>query len=371
MTFDRQTQFAFETMNSSDPRLANRPVSQKNLNRRSLVSGIAFSGIGLAVPGLSQAANIDKDVPEKGLDRGLNPLNWLSNRGRDSFQTVYEASTGVTAARCADYSVITPEGSRRAARIAYPLILYDRLPLIVFCPDTGCLGAHYDPFIAALAASGYFVLAIDDPRAVSPPAQSPANPTKLRLAEARFFIDQVAEVAKVLGSRASRVSASRVGVAGHGEGAWMALSLAGWGASTEEIAPARDGRVMAAFALSPSPIEITARVVDGAGNNGGTLALMAGHSVALPTPLPGSGILSLALPNKTPNFGGLIGKVSKPDGRKAGAAMEPAALAASVAAAAIFFDWGIKRQNDRKRTLLGLDGRVVDGLSAPLRIGRA
>jgi hypothetical protein len=371
MTFDCQTQFPRETMDISDPRLADTPVNQSNLNRRSLVSGMALSGVGLAMPGLSQAATFDKDVLEKGLDRGLNPLNWLSNRGRDSFQTVYEASTGVVAARCTDFSIVTPEGSRRGARIAYPLMLYDRLPLIVFCPDAGSIGANYDPFIAALAASGYFVLAIDDPRATGSSTQSIANPAKLRLAEARFFIDQVAEAAKVLGGRASRVSAARVGVAGHGEGAWMALSLAGWGSSTEEIAQARDGRVMAAFGLAPSPIDTTARVVDGAGNNGGTLALMAGHTVSLPTPLPGSGILSLELPNKTPNFGGLIGRVSRPDGRKAAAAIEPAALAASVAAAAIFFDWGVKRQNDRKRTLLGLDGRVVDGLSAPLRIGRA
>jgi hypothetical protein len=358
-------------MDYSDPRLAISPVSQKNLHRRSLVSGIAFSGLGLVAPGLSQAANLNKEVPEKGLDRSLNPLTWLSNRGRDSFQTVYEASTGVTAARCVDFSMITPEGSRRAARIAYPLMLYDRLPLIVFCPDAGCLGAQYDPFIAALAAGGYFVLAIDDPRASGPSGQSSVDPAKLRLAEARFFIDQIGEAAKILGGRASRVSVARVGVAGHGEGAWMALSLAGWGASTEEIAPARDGRVMAAFALSPSPIETTARVVDGAGNNGGTLALMAGRGVTLPTPLPGSGILSLALPSKTANFGGLIGKVPSSDVRKAGTQMEPLALAASVAAATIFFDWGVKRQNDRKRTLLGLDGRVVEGLSAPLRIGRA
>jgi hypothetical protein len=255
--------------------------------------------------------------------------------------------------------------------MAYPLILYDRLPLIIFCPDAGCLGAQYDPFIAALAASGYFVLAIDDPRAGGLLAQSLSDPAKLRLAEARFFIDQVEEAAKILGSRAPRVSASRIGVAGHGEGAWMALSLAGWGTSNAEIAQGRDGRVLAAFALSPSSIEATARVVNGAGNNDGTLALMAGRAASLPTPLPGSGILSLALPSKTTNFGGLIGKKTEPDAPIIGAATETAALAASVAAAAIFFDWGVKRQNDRKRTLLGLEGRVVEGLSAPLRIGRA
>ena len=367
MTFDRLTRFKLETIKRHEQRQAPYP----NLNRRCLVSGITLASIGLALPELSHAANLSKDVPEKGLDRSLNPLTWLGNRGRDSFQTVLEASTGVVPARCADFSMVTPDGNRRNARMAYPLTLYDRLPLIIFCPDAGCLGAHYEPFIAALAASGYFVLAIDDPRTTNSSVQSSVNPAKLRLAEARFFIDQVEEAAKVLGNRAPRVSASRVGVAGHGEGAWMALSLAGWGASTEEIAPARDGRVMAAFALSPSPIEITARVVDGAGNNGGTLALMAGRGVTLPTPLPGSGILSLALPSTTTNFGGLIGKVPSSDVRKPRAPMEQTALAASVAAAAIFFDWGVKRQNDRKRTLLGLDGRVVEGLSAPLRIGRA
>ena len=283
MTFDRQTQDPCETMDYSDPSLvnsslANTPLSRDNLNRRSLISSISLSGIGLALPGLSHAVAMDKDVPDKGLDRGLNPLNWLSNRGRDSFLTVYEASTGVVAARCTDFSIITPDGSQRGARMAYPLTLYDRLPLIIFCPDTGCRGVQYDPFIAALAASGYFVLAIDDPRAADPSTQSQASAAKLRLAEARFFIDQIEVAAKILGSRAPRVSASRVGVAGHGEGAWMALGLAGWGASTEEIAQARDGRVMAAFALAPSPIEATARVVNGAGNNDGTLALMAGRA---------------------------------------------------------------------------------------------
>jgi hypothetical protein len=90
----------------------------------------------------------------------------------------------------------------------------------------------------------------------------------------------------------------------------------------------------------------------------------------LPMALPGSGLIALNLPMRSTNFGGLIGNSSA--NRKAGPrpALEPRPLAAAVAAASIFFDWGLKRQSDRKRTLLGLDGRVVEGLSQPLRIHR-
>ncbi len=74
---------------------------------------------------------------------------------------------------------------------------------------------------------------------------------------------------------------------------------------------------------------------------------------------------------RSTNFGGLIGNPSA--NRKMGPrpVLEPKPLAAAVAAASIFFDWGLKRQSDRKRTLLALDGRVVEGLSQPLKLTRA
>ena len=343
------------------------------LRRRDMIwSGVYAAG--LSVLGPSSAFAQSKGKPT-GVERGFNPMTWL-NRGRDSFEIVYEASTGVVAARTRDFSIRAPDGNVCQARIAYPVTVFERMPLIIFCPDAGCKGAMYDPLIGALAASGYFVIALDDPRAVrlkaGDGANLVANAREMRSpnpAEARFLIDMASEVAQVLGPRANRMDATRVGVAGHGEGAWMALSLAGWGSSNSDVASARDGRVLAAFVLSPSPLEDNARIVNSV-PDGGALALLAGQQGSLPPALPGSGLIALNLPIRSSNFGGLIGNPSA--NRKTGPrpALEPRPLAAAVAAASIFFDWGLKRQSDRKRTLLGLDGRVVEGLSQPLHLHR-
>ncbi len=365
-----------ETLNTVETTEAGKTAGTQGsfgLLRRDMVwSGVCAAG--LSGFGASSAFAQSRGTP-KNTERGFNPMTWL-NRGRDSFDIVYEASTGVVAARTRDFSIRAPDGNMCQARIAYPVTVFDRMPLIIFCPDAGCKGAMYDPLIGALAASGYFVIALDDPRAVSLKAGDGAtlvtNAPEMRrpsAAEARFLIDMAFEAAQVLGPRANRVDASRVGVAGHGEGAWMALGLAGWGSSNSDGATARDGRVMAAFVLSPSPLENNARIVNGV-PDGGALALLAGQQGALPMALPGSGLIALNLPMRSTNFGGLIGNSSA--NRKAGPrpALEPRPLAAAVAAASIFFDWGLKRQSDRKRTLLGLDGRVVEGLSQPLRIHR-
>ncbi|GIU67830.1 hypothetical protein PsB1_1984 [Candidatus Phycosocius spiralis] len=351
------------------------------MDRRAMITTLALTGIGMGLvcPKQSRAYAISKEIPANGGENGLNPLPWLNRENHDSFQSAYDASMGVVPARCADFSMVTPEGIRRSAKIAYPLTLFDRLPFILFCPDQGCTAALYEPIIAAFAASGYFVLAVDDLRAPGQLRQDLADSRKLSQAVARFFIDQAGEAAKILGTRASSVSTARVGVAGHGTGAWTAFGLAGWTPSTGENVSDRDGRVKAAFALSPSPLDDQARVVNDVAGPDGALALIAGQAASLPTVLPGSGILTLTLPNHAANFAGLIGKSSGNDDDKASApvrrnprlAKEAAALGASIAAATIFFDWGIKRQNDRKRTLLGLDGRIVEGLGAPLRITRA
>ncbi|MFY7761850.1 hypothetical protein [Aquidulcibacter sp.] len=345
-----------------------------SLRRRDMMRGLVWPGVcaaGLSSFGASSAWSQSRGTP-KNTERGFNPMTWL-NRGRDSFEIVYEASTGVVAARMRDFSIRAPDGNMCHTRIAYPVTVFDRMPLIIFCPDAGCKGAMYDPLIGALAASGYFVIALDDSRAVALKAGDGtkliANSPQLRppnLAEARFLIDMSSEAAQVLGPRANRVDASRVGVAGHGEGAWMALSLAGWGSSNSEVANTRDGRVMAAFVLSPTPLEDNARIVNGV-PDGGALALLAGPQGAMPQALPGCGLIALSLPARSSTFGGLIGNPTSSRRN----VVEPKPLAAAVAAASIFFDWGLKRQGDRKRTLLGLDGRVVEGLSQPLQLSRS
>jgi dienelactone hydrolase len=347
------------------------------LRRRDMMAGLAWPVVcvtGLSGFGASSAFAQARGKPED-VERGFNPMAWL-NRGRDSFEIVYEASTGAVAARTRDFSIRAPDGNLCQARIAYPVTSYDRMPLVIFCPDAGCKGAMYDLLIGALAASGYFVIALDDPRAISLKAGDGTTllsisqqVSRQSLAEARFLIDMAGEAAQVLGLRADRVDASRVGVVGHGEGAWMALSLAGWGPSNSNVSTARDGRVLAAFVLSPSPLEANVRIVNGF-PDGGALALLAGQQGALPPALPGSGLIALKLPMRSGNFGGLIGNPGTTQRSGPRPATEPRPLAAAVAAASIFFDWGLKRQGDRKRTLLGLDGRFVEGLSQPLYLNR-
>lgn len=368
---------------SSKARL-NRPVETRDaattegLCRRDLFRSLAWPSLcaaGLVSTASEEAFAQVRGQPAAG-ERGLNPLTWL-NRGPDSFETVYEASTGVVAARLCNFSVRAPDGNLCQARLAYPVTVFDRMPLVVFCPDAGCKGAMYDAFIGALAASGYFVMALDDPRAsagmtneVATKAAAESEARTPSIAEARFLIDMAGEAAKVLGTRANRVDASRVGVSGHGEGAWMALNLAGWGASDTNVISSRDGRVLAAFVLAPTFPVANARIVNGA-LEGGALALMAGPAGALPPALPGSGLIKLGLPAQSTTFGGLIGNSSntRRSGRRQGLETQP--LAAAVAAASIFFDWGLKRQGDRKRTLLSLDGRMLTGLSRPLQLSRA
>lgn len=370
-----------ETLNTDRAKIV-RQTDEKpgtcGLGRRAMLAGLVWPSacaLGLsslaATPALSQTRGTPKTV-----ERGFNPMTWL-NRGRDSFDAVYEASTGVVAARMRDFSIRAPDGNVCQARIAYPVTVFDRMPLILFCPDAACKGAMYDPLIGALAASGYFVLAMDDPRSVglknsdgSTLVATLPDQRRPSFAEARFLIDMASEAAQVLGARANRVDTSRVGVAGHGEGAWMALSLAGWGSSDSDVATTRDGRVMAAFVLAPTPLEANARIVNGV-PDGGALALLAGPTGALPQALPGSGLIALGLPARSSTFGGLIGNPATDRRKGARLVIEPKPLAAAVAAASIFFDWGLKRQSDRKRTLLGLDGRVVEGLSQPLQLSRA
>lgn len=349
------------------------PLRCHGLARREVIA-LGVGGCALGALGPSMALGAAPSARSE--ERGLNPLSWL-NRGRDSFETVYEASTGVVAARMTDFSLSTPTGMMCRARLAYPVTVFDRMPLIVFCPDQECSGAMYDAFIGGLAASGYFVMAVD-------PMLQQSNTTgrsgattvadhatgQAGLAETQFLIDQIGEAAKVLGPRANRVDASRVGISGHGTGAWKALHLAGWGVEGGRADQGRDGRIMAAFALFPSTMPSAGRLRSGTGDQG-TLALVAGAASGLPIGAPGSNLLTLALPVQTTHFGGLIG-CPAPGGRSGKSQpREARPLAATIAAASIFFDWSLKRKGDRKRTLLELNGRVVEGLSQPLTLNRA
>jgi hypothetical protein len=284
------------------------------------------------------------------------------------------SSTGAVAASFSDFAVQSPEGNTCTARLAYPLVLERKLPVLVFCPDEGTQANHYDVLTGALAAQGFFVMAIDR-RPTSAPAARPfltaeqqSEERLRRFAESRFLLDTIDAAAAALGANAELVDTSRVGAIGHGDGAWVAAGLGGWDQNGAPSTRTRDGRIYAVYGLTPK--RITAATATPAQRSpDGVSGMFAGNLSEMPTPARDSGLLGLALPIQSNTFGGLIGATGPSASRRLAA--EPQALSAAIASAVLFFDWTLRGNDKSKRELLALDGRQVDGLATPLQLRKA
>jgi hypothetical protein len=292
----------------------------------------------------------------------------------ERFTAILTASTGAVPASFSDFAVQSPEGNTCTARLAYPMVLGRRLPVLVFCPDEGTQANQYDMLTGALAAQGFFVMAIDR-RPTSAPAARPfltpeqQNEERLRrFAEARFLLDTVDAAAAALGSNADLVDTTRVGAIGHGDGAWLAAGLGGWDQNGAPSTRTRDGRIYAVYGLTPK------RMGNAAGppaqrSPDGVSGMFAGVLADMPTPARDSGLLGLSLPIQSNTFGGLIGSPVANQSRRLAA--EPQALAAAIASAVLFFDWTLRGNSASKRDLMALDGHQVQGLSTPLSLRKA
>jgi hypothetical protein len=307
----------------------------------------------------------------------VTPSSALSRpfgRRKNAFDTIYAASTGAVPASFSDFAVQSPEGSTCTARLAYPVVLNKRLPVLVFCPDEGTTANQYDQITGALAAQDFFVVTV-----ARRPLSAQASRTYLsaeqqseqrlrRFAETRFLLDTIDAAAAVLGPRADLVDTSRVGAIGHGDGAWIAAGLGGWDNNGAPSTRTRDGRVYAIIGLFPSQSASTPSVTAQRSPDG-VSGMFIGDLNMMPIPARGSGLLGLGLPVRTNSFGGLIGSSIAAETRRLAA--EPQALAAAIASSVLFFDWTLRGDKDRKKELMALDGRRIDGLQAPLQLRKA
>ena len=329
------------------------------ITRRTTLFGSAIwaSGLGLS-------ANLTAMSPAQ---------SGILGRDTNEFDVIFRESSGAVAASFSDFAVRSPEGITCSARLAYPLVFNKRLPVLIFIPDEGASASHYDPLTGALAAQDYFVISIDRRRVngqTNRPSLSVDQLAEHRLrhfAEARFLLDTIDAAAAVLGTQSDLVDASRVGTMGHGEGAWIAAGLGGWDSNGSPSTRTRDGRVYAILGLLPtrslSPTQVAPQR-----SPGGVNGLFVGDLTQMPIAQEKSGLLGLGLPVNSTSFGGLIGVPTDGETKRANA--EPQALAAAIASAVLFFDWTLRGNQDRKRELMNLDGRQIDGLSTPLQLRR-
>ena len=298
----------------------------------------------------------------------------IFGRSTGAFDTIFRASSGAVATSFSDFAVQSPEGSTCSARLAYPLVLNKKLPVLVFCPDEGTNANQYDQITGALAAQDFFVVTIDR-RPLNVQAsrtflnvEQQAEQRLRRFAEARFLLDTIDAAAAVLGEKADLVDTARVGTMGHGDGAWVAAGLGGWDSNGAPSTRTRDGRIYAILGLLPSRSPSPARV-PAQRSPDGVSGMFVGNLALMPVPAPGSGLLGLGLPVRSHSFGGLIGAANAAEVRRV--APEAPALSATIASAILFFDWTLRGDGDRKKELMALDGRQVEGLTAPLQLRKA
>lgn len=328
--------------------------------RRTLGLGAACA----AAVGLQGCAS---DGQEASGDPARPKRNILGGDSRDRFQQAFERARGAPAARFADMSLRTPAGRPCSIRAAWPIEMPRKLPVIAFSPTDGATASQYDLLAGTFAAQGYFVLTPDPPPvARNATARDLAGHALTRAAEMRFVLDSVMSLRAALDMDAEAVDTERCAVAGHGEGAWTALGLIGWGRDFALSGSTMDGRARAAFALAPS---FTPRptVPSEARPLAGGRGLVAGRLDRMPAPPPGSKLLGLGIPLKSETFGGLIGA---PESRR-GLVREQDALAAAAAAAALLFEWAVRGENGRRDELFALNGRRVAGLDGPLSLVEA
>jgi hypothetical protein len=333
-------------MNRTVLRWRNPSVPQ--LPRRSVIAALAASCAG--VPAVAGA-------------QGLGGM--FGRREDDPFARILADVSGLPEAQTNVLATRLPDGESLQIRATFPAAPPDRLAALLLVPDTGVDPARYDVLATALASQGNLVLA---PVCHKVETDSPSVREQRRTGETRLILDRLLSVRSVLGAAAERLDPNRIGVIGHGDGAWTALGLIGWGRGLRPDSTYSDGRVSAAVGLLPSaapPERIDSQAVDRVSGQG----LVIGRIETLPTPPADSGLWGVGLAAQSTNFGGLIGapvRARADDSRR-----ERAALNTAATVAAMYFNWVLMEQSRMGRALAELNGRAVEGLAQPLSVRQA
>lgn len=295
----------------------------------------------------------------------------LISAKNDEFDSHFKTCLGVPLARFTNKSINSYDGSLIELRIAQPAILSPKTPIIAGCTDDGSDLANYDLMIGALAAKGYLVIGIKPSLGAKPKSFSNSAQLSIRRAQQlSYVLDHLDSVLQFMGSDIALLNHANIGVAGHGAGAWTALQLVGWGRNFMPSNDLVDARIKAAFALMPTSTNIdesdeevlpSAKVIYGR-------TMIAGNLSNIPNPPQGSGVLGLGLPAQSIGFGGLLG--AKSSGKNSEKPQREV-LAASCAAAGLFFDWTLRGNKDAYAQLAALNGREIPQIGKKMTLVKA
>jgi hypothetical protein len=295
--------------------------------------------------------------------QGLGSM--FGRRDDDPFARILTEVSGLAESQSGMMATRLPDGETLQIRATWPAVPAERLSAVLLVPDTGVDPARYDLLASALASQSNLVLS---PVCHQIASDTPAVREQRRIGETRLILDRLLAVRAVMGPAAERLDPNRIGVIGHGDGAWTALGLIGWGRGLRPDSTYADGRVSAAVGLLPSaapPQTVDSQAVDRVSGQG----LVIGRIETLPTPPADSGLWGVGLAAQSSNFGGLIGAPAR--ARAEDARRERPAFAASAAVAAMYFDWVLMEQGRMGRALAELNGRSVEGLAQPLSVRQA
>lgn len=295
----------------------------------------------------------------------------LPKNNDDIFLQYYNAASGVPAINFHDSTISAIDGVTLNLRIATPIVIIGKAPVIVFIPDLGAQANSYDLLVGALVNNGFAVIVVAPPNVRTPRTD---NNTILRRNAARaqyirFVLDKKADILGFLGEDIRKIDQNKIGVLGHGDGALTALELIGWSRSLNFSLDYADARINAAIALAPrfeTGVRNTAsnarRVIYGRG------MVIADYQSVEDMPR-NTGLMGLGLPISGADFGNLLYSPNNPRRRRS---ERPAreCLASSIAAASIFYDWLLKDKRERVEDLNHLNSRAIPNLNESMLFGR-
>lgn len=334
-----------------------------------MISKIHFERLGISRRSLVCAIGLFFGGCASSKDAATKPPPLFTNQG-DSFSQSFNSCLGVPMANYYNYNLKAYDDAMVQIRVAYPIAPTGKLPIIACTVEEGTDPSSFDLMIGALASKGFFVTLIL-PSKITPPKGIDPNVHKntRRAQQIRFVLDKMYEIVGFLQSERLNVDFENIGIAGHGEAAWTALELIGWGRGLLPSSELADGRIKAAFALKPSPSSLQTKIQDMATSRviyGRTM--IAGDLDDIPPPPIGSGVLGLGLPSASSGFGGLLGRIKDPHKKEK---PQREILAAACAAAGFFFEWSLKGKKDRFNDLVALDGKEIPSIDKKLSFVRS
>ncbi|KAF0184978.1 MAG: hypothetical protein FD163_1675 [Hyphomonadaceae bacterium] len=302
----------------------------------------------------------------------INLPSIVPNKSRDIFLDYYNAAMGVNMAQFTNTQIVAIDGIVLKIRIASPVQSRGHWPIIIFCPDLGTTAQNYDNLTGAIASLGYLVIIIDPQMAPSRNSvEAILRRNTLRAQYMRFALDRKTEILRVLGDDDTSIDFNSMGAIGHGDGAWTALELIGWGRGYGRSLDMADARIKAAVGITPTiapnyqarPANAVSPAIYGRG--------MVVNSYDGIARLPhGTALMGLGLPLSSPSFGNLLPS-SQPSAASRGEKYRKETLSACIATSSMFFDWCLKNQRDRIDELNQINGRSIPLINQNMIFGRS